>query len=149
VLATGGHDGVLRTFDLPKAALLKQTNAHVVTMPQQAASPIYACSGRTTTSSSSPRASTGVSSCGTRPAERLCASSRAPRPGADARTQEGRQVPAPAEEGRRSGRAPRSGVLCRTVEGREALGVRVERPDGEAVGRGDRGRWCATSRTRT
>ncbi len=42
VLATGCHDGVLRTFDLPKAVLLKQVNAHVVTMPQQVQNPIYA-----------------------------------------------------------------------------------------------------------
>ena len=42
VLATGCHDGVLRTFDLTKGVLLKQANAHVVTMPQQVQSPIYA-----------------------------------------------------------------------------------------------------------
>lgn len=42
VLATGCHDGVLRTFDLPKGALLKQVNAHVVTTPQQVQNPIYA-----------------------------------------------------------------------------------------------------------
>lgn len=42
VLATGCHDGVLRTFDLTKGAPLKQVNAHVVTMPQQIQNPIYA-----------------------------------------------------------------------------------------------------------
>ena len=42
VLATGCHDGILRTFDLPKAAPLKTINAHVVAMPQQIQNPIYA-----------------------------------------------------------------------------------------------------------
>ncbi|QJW99716.1 WD40 repeat domain-containing protein [Frigoriglobus tundricola] len=42
VLATGCHDGVLRTFDLTKGALVKQVNAHVVTAPQQVQNPIYA-----------------------------------------------------------------------------------------------------------
>ncbi|QEG28686.1 WD domain, G-beta repeat [Gemmata obscuriglobus] len=42
VLATGGHDGVLRTFDLTKNAQLKQISAHVVTTPQQVQNPIYA-----------------------------------------------------------------------------------------------------------
>lgn len=42
VLATGCHDGVLRTFDLTKSAQLKQINAHVVTAPQQVQNPIYA-----------------------------------------------------------------------------------------------------------
>ncbi|MDO3651459.1 WD40 repeat domain-containing protein, partial [Nocardia mangyaensis] len=42
VLATGCHDGVLRTFDVPKAAVLKQIEAHVVKMPQQIQNPIYA-----------------------------------------------------------------------------------------------------------
>jgi WD40 repeat protein len=41
-LATGCHDGVLRVYDLPKSALLKQITAHVVTNPQQIQSPIYA-----------------------------------------------------------------------------------------------------------
>lgn len=41
-LISGCHDGVLRIYDLPKAALLKQVNAHVVTMPQQIQNPIYA-----------------------------------------------------------------------------------------------------------
>ncbi len=42
VLATGCHDGVLRTYDLAKNALLKQVNAHVTTTPQQVQNPIYA-----------------------------------------------------------------------------------------------------------
>ena len=42
VLATGCHDGVLRTYDLTKNALLKQVNAHVATAPQQVQNPIYA-----------------------------------------------------------------------------------------------------------
>lgn len=41
-LATGCHDGVLRTFDVPKGALLKQITAHVTTAPQPAQNPIYA-----------------------------------------------------------------------------------------------------------
>lgn len=42
VLATGGHDGFLRTFDLPKAAALKAVQAHVQTAPTQQAHPVYA-----------------------------------------------------------------------------------------------------------
>jgi len=42
VLATGGHDGVLRTFDLSKAAALKVVPAHIQTAPTQQAHPIYA-----------------------------------------------------------------------------------------------------------
>lgn len=42
VLATGGHDGILRTFDVSKGAQLKQIEAHVVKMPQQIQNPIYA-----------------------------------------------------------------------------------------------------------
>ncbi len=42
VLATGCHDGILRTFDLAKNTPLKTINAHVVTMPQQIQNPIYA-----------------------------------------------------------------------------------------------------------
>lgn len=40
-LATGCHDGILRVFDVPKGALLKQVEAHVVKMPQQVQNPIY------------------------------------------------------------------------------------------------------------
>ena len=42
VLATGCHDGILRTFDLPKAAPLKTIEAHIVKMPQPVQNPIYA-----------------------------------------------------------------------------------------------------------
>ncbi|MCI0701367.1 MAG: WD40 repeat domain-containing protein, partial [Planctomycetia bacterium] len=42
VLATGGQDGILRIWDLPKNTPLKTINAHVITMPQQIQSPIYA-----------------------------------------------------------------------------------------------------------
>jgi WD40 repeat protein len=42
VLATGCHDGVLRTFDVPKAALSKQIEAHVVKGQQPVQNPIYA-----------------------------------------------------------------------------------------------------------
>lgn len=42
VLATGCHDGVLRTWDIAKATPLKTINAHVVTTPQQIQNPIYA-----------------------------------------------------------------------------------------------------------
>lgn len=40
-LATGCHDGLLRIYDLPKNAVLKQVEAHVVKMPQQVQNPIY------------------------------------------------------------------------------------------------------------
>lgn len=42
VLATGCHDGVLRTWDVPKATQVKAITAHVVTTPQQVQNPIYA-----------------------------------------------------------------------------------------------------------
>ncbi|MFM8273531.1 MAG: WD40 repeat domain-containing protein [Gemmata sp.] len=42
VLATGCHDGVMRTFDVSKGAPLKQVTAHAVTMPQPVQNPIYA-----------------------------------------------------------------------------------------------------------
>lgn len=42
VLATGCHDGLLRVFDVPKAALSKQIEAHVVKTPQPVQNPIYA-----------------------------------------------------------------------------------------------------------
>jgi WD40 repeat protein len=41
LLATGCHDGVLRIWDLPKAAAVKSINAHVQTTPQNAQHPIY------------------------------------------------------------------------------------------------------------
>jgi WD40 repeat protein len=42
VLATGGQDGVLRIWDVPKGTATKTINAHVQTMPQQVQNPIYA-----------------------------------------------------------------------------------------------------------
>jgi WD40 repeat protein len=41
LLATGCHDGVLRIWDVPKAAAVKSINAHVQTTPQNAQHPIY------------------------------------------------------------------------------------------------------------
>src|SRR5204863_46451 len=40
-LATGCHDGILRIFDVQKAAVTKQITAHVQTMPQNVPNPIY------------------------------------------------------------------------------------------------------------
>lgn len=41
-LATGGHDGRLRIYDLTKDNVVKQIDAHITTMPQPLAHPIYA-----------------------------------------------------------------------------------------------------------
>jgi WD40 repeat protein len=41
-LATGSHDGRLRIFDLTKDNVMKQIDAHIVTMPQTLTHPIYA-----------------------------------------------------------------------------------------------------------
>ncbi len=41
-LATGGHDGRLRIYDLSKDNVVKQIDAHIVTMPQTLVHPIYA-----------------------------------------------------------------------------------------------------------
>jgi WD40 repeat protein len=42
VLATGGHDGELRLFDVQKAALAKQVKAHFQAVPPNQPQPIYA-----------------------------------------------------------------------------------------------------------
>ncbi|MCS6863764.1 MAG: hypothetical protein RMJ56_17155 [Gemmataceae bacterium] len=41
-LATGCHDGRVRIYDVTKDNILKQIDAHIVTMPQTIAHPIYA-----------------------------------------------------------------------------------------------------------